>query len=85
MLIILHSVFDAKRLIGRKFSDVEVQSDIRHFPFKVIDKGGKPYIKVQYRGKEKELVGLTAPESYRVLNLVFISPPKKFLPWSWPR
>ena len=52
----LSSVFNAKRLIGRKFSDPEVQSDIKHFPFKVIEKGGKPYIKAQYRGKDKEFV-----------------------------
>jgi len=50
------SVFDAKRLIGRKFDDAEVQSDIKHFPFKVFSKGGKPYIKVEYRGEEKEFV-----------------------------
>ena len=58
MLILLSSVFDAKRLIGRKFADAEVQSDIKHFPFKVTDKAGKPYIRVQYRGEEKEFVSL---------------------------
>jgi molecular chaperone DnaK (HSP70) len=50
------SVFDAKRLIGRKFDDIEVQADIKHFPFKVFNKTGKPYIRVQYRGEEKEFV-----------------------------
>ncbi|KIM32368.1 hypothetical protein M408DRAFT_14736 [Serendipita vermifera MAFF 305830] len=49
-----NTVFDAKRLIGRKFDDPEVQSDIKHFPFKVINKGGKPVIVVQYRGEQKE-------------------------------
>jgi len=49
-------VFDAKRLIGRKYADPEVQSDIKHFPFKVFDKGGKPYIRVSYRGEDKEFV-----------------------------
>ncbi|KAF9005588.1 heat shock protein 70 family [Cyathus striatus] len=49
-----NTVFDAKRLIGRKFEDAEVQSDIKHFPFKVFSKGGKPYIRVEYRGEEKE-------------------------------
>ncbi|KAH0827101.1 heat shock protein HSS1 [Lanmaoa asiatica] len=49
-----NTVFDAKRLIGRKFDDVEVQSDIKHFPFKVFNKGGKPYITVEYRGENKE-------------------------------
>jgi L1 cell adhesion molecule like protein len=33
-----------------------VQADLKHFPFKCIDKGGKPYIRVQYRGEEKEFV-----------------------------
>src|SRR5437868_4958507 len=51
---VIHSVFDAKRLIGRKFDEPEVQSDIKHFPFTVFNKGGKPYIKVQYRGEEKD-------------------------------
>jgi len=49
-----NTVFDAKRLIGRKFDDAEVQSDLKHFPFKCFSKGGKPYIKVEYRGEEKE-------------------------------
>ncbi|CDO72906.1 hypothetical protein BN946_scf185002.g91 [Trametes cinnabarina] len=49
-----NTVFDAKRLIGRKFSDPEVQADIKHFPFTVFDKEGKPYIRVQYRGEPKE-------------------------------
>lgn len=53
-----YSVFDAKRLIGRKFDDPEVQSDLKHFPFKVFSKGGKPYIRVEYRGEEKEFVSL---------------------------
>ncbi|CAK5272447.1 unnamed protein product [Mycena citricolor] len=47
-------VFDAKRLIGRKFDDAEVQSDLKHFPFTVFSKTGKPYIRVEYRGEEKE-------------------------------
>ena len=50
------SVFDAKRLIGRKFDDAEVQADVRHFPFTVFNKTGKPYIRVQYRGEKKEFV-----------------------------
>ncbi|OXH24755.1 hsp72-like protein, partial [Cryptococcus neoformans] len=48
-----NTVFDAKRLIGRKFNDAEVQADMKHWPFKVIEKGGKPVIKVEYKGEEK--------------------------------
>lgn len=48
-----NTVFDAKRLIGRKFNDAEVQNDIKHFPFKVIDEAGKPKIQVEYKGETK--------------------------------
>lgn len=47
------AVFDAKRLIGRKFADADVQADMKHWPFKVVDKGGLPNIKVEYKGTEK--------------------------------
>ena len=49
-----NTVFDAKRLIGRSFSDKTVQDDIKHWPFKVI-KGtdDKPIIQVSYLGEEK--------------------------------
>ncbi|KAF8549386.1 heat shock cognate 70 [Imleria badia] len=49
-----NTVFNAKRLIGRKYDDAEVQSDIKNFPFKVINKAGRPYIAVKYRGETKE-------------------------------
>jgi L1 cell adhesion molecule like protein len=49
-----NSVFDAKRLIGRKFNDPVVQSDMKHWPFKVVPKDGdKPHIQVQFKGEEK--------------------------------
>jgi len=48
-----NTVFDAKRLIGRKFSDAEVQADMKHWPFKVIDKDTKPIVQVEYRGEQK--------------------------------
>ena len=55
-----NTVFDAKRLIGRRFEDAEVQSDMKHFPSKVINKGGKPVIQVEYRGETKDFVSLCA-------------------------
>ena len=48
-----NTVFDAKRLIGRKFSDAEVQADMKHFPFKIIERGGKPIIEVEFKGETK--------------------------------
>jgi len=48
-----NTVFDAKRLIGRRFADAEVQADMKHWPFKVLDKGGKPAIQVEYKGELK--------------------------------
>ncbi|VAI04599.1 unnamed protein product [Triticum turgidum subsp. durum] len=51
----VNTVFDAKRLIGRRVSDPSVQSDMKLWPFKVIaGPGDKPMIVVQYKGEEKE-------------------------------
>jgi len=48
-----NTVFDAKRLIGRKFEDSTVQSDIKHWPFDVVSDEGKPKIQVEYKGDKK--------------------------------
>ncbi|XP_048331791.2 heat shock cognate 70 kDa protein [Ziziphus jujuba] len=50
-----NTVFDAKRLIGRRFSDPSVQSDMKLWPFKVIPgPADKPMIVVNYKGEEKQ-------------------------------
>merc|ERR1711896_53227 len=50
----INTIFDAKRLIGRKFTDPVVQSDMKHWPFKLISGDGDiPRIQVQYKGEEK--------------------------------
>jgi len=41
-----NTVFDAKRMIGREWTDKAVQADIKFYPFKVIEKQTKPHIKV---------------------------------------
>ena len=48
-----NTVFDAKRLIGRRFDDASVQADMKHWPFTVVSEGGKPKIKVDYKGESK--------------------------------
>ena len=48
-----NTVFDAKRLIGRRFDDSAVQSDMKHWPFKVVNDGGKPKIQVEYKNELK--------------------------------
>nr|ABK76338.1 heat shock protein 70 [Penaeus japonicus] len=48
-----NTVFDAKRLIGRKFDDHTVQSDMKHWPFEIINESTKPKIQVEYKGDKK--------------------------------
>merc|ERR1712036_208522 len=48
-----NTVFDAKRLIGRKFDDSAVQSDKKHWSFDVVSEGGKPKIQIEYKGEQK--------------------------------
>ncbi|KAJ9594129.1 hypothetical protein L9F63_014445 [Diploptera punctata] len=53
-----NTVFDAKRLIGRRFDDPKIQDDMKHWPFVVINEAGKPKIQVEYKGEVKKF----APE-----------------------
>ncbi|CEP64617.1 Hsp70 family ATPase SSB2 LALA0_S12e03026g [Lachancea lanzarotensis] len=48
-----NTVFDAKRLIGRRYDDESVQSDMKTWPFKVIDVNDAPVIEVEYLGETK--------------------------------
>lgn len=62
-----NTVFDAKRLIGRRFTDPSVQSDMKLWPFKVISgPGEKPMIVVNYKGEQKQF----APEEISSMVLV---------------
>lgn len=53
-----NTVFDAKRLIGRRFDDPKIQADMKHWPFTVVSDSGKPKIQVEYKGEIKKF----APE-----------------------
>ena len=52
-----NTVFDAKRLIGRRYDDANVQTDRKHWPFTVKEgKGGKPVVEVEFKGERKEFL-----------------------------
>merc|ERR1712196_551956 len=48
-----NTVFDVKRLIGRKYTDKTVKADKKLFPFELVDKDGKPYVRVDVSGEKK--------------------------------
>ncbi|VDK24607.1 unnamed protein product [Taenia asiatica] len=51
-----NTVFDVKRLIGRRYEDEEVQDDMKRWPFKVINAGKIPKIEVQHCGKTEHFI-----------------------------
>jgi L1 cell adhesion molecule like protein len=62
-----NTVFDAKRLIGRRINDPVVQADMKHWPFKVVEgNGGKPMIEVRFKGETKQF----APEEISSMVLI---------------
>jgi len=60
-----NTLFDVKRLIGRKFNDKEVQRDMKLLPFKIVAKGDKPIIEVKQKDGTKQL----APEEVSAMVL----------------
>ncbi|KAL0267390.1 UNVERIFIED_CONTAM: hypothetical protein PYX00_009677 [Menopon gallinae] len=48
-----NTIFDAKRLIGRKYDDPKIQADMKHWPFKVVADCGKPKLEVEFKGERK--------------------------------
>ena len=60
-----NTIFDAKRLIGREFRDQSVQADMKYWPFSVVEKNTKPFIKVQVNDQAK----LFAPEEISAMVL----------------
>merc|ERR1711957_577 len=60
------TLFDVKRLIGRRFKDSTVQKDLKLLPFMIVDKATKPMISVKVKGKEK----LMGPEEVSSMILI---------------
>jgi heat shock protein 5 len=60
-----------KRLIGRKFNEKEVQNDIKHFPFTVVNKNGQPRVKVDVHNEETTFT----PEEISAMVLGKVSTP----------
>jgi len=60
-----NTVYDAKRMIGRRYSEKTIQKDIKLWPFEVVNREGKPYVKVNYQGGERTF----APEEISAMVL----------------
>ena len=61
-----NTIFDIKRLIGRKFTDKEVQFDKERLPYTVINVDTKPYVQVLVKGEAKQF----SPEEVSAMILV---------------
>ncbi|KAJ1406020.1 Heat shock protein 70 family [Sesbania bispinosa] len=61
------TIFDVKRLIGRKFEDKEVQRDMKLVPYKIVNKDGKPYIQVKIKDGETKVF---SPEEISAMILI---------------
>lgn len=61
-----NTIFDAKRLVGREWTDATVQHDIKFFPFKVIEKNSKPHMEVKTSQGNK----VFAPEEVSAMVLL---------------
>jgi len=60
------TIYDVKRLIGRKFTDKEVQRDAKLVSYDIVDKAGKPYVQVEVGGENK----VFSPEEISAMILV---------------
>jgi heat shock protein 5 len=59
------TVYDVKRLIGRKYAEKDVQQDKKYLPYQIIEKDTKPYIRVETAGEQKTY----APEEISAMIL----------------
>ncbi|KAI9989718.1 hypothetical protein PInf_020004 [Phytophthora infestans] len=59
------TLFDVKRLIGRKYNDKSVQADKKLLPYELVNKDGKPFIEVEVKGEKRQF----APEEVSAMVL----------------
>ena len=60
-----NTIFDVKRIIGRNWEDSSVQHDVKYYPFKVVNKNGKPHVEARVKGSKK----VFAPEEISAMVL----------------
>lgn len=78
-----NTIFDAKRLIGRKMDDKDIARDMKHWPFKVSEKNGKPAITIKHKGGDRDFVSSTLRHTNDKLfiPLLLFRPLKKSAQW----
>jgi heat shock protein 5 len=81
-----NTVFDAKRLIGRKMDDQDIACDVKHWPFKVTEKNGKP---VKHKGGDRDFVSYCLPRYtdiwLHLFSLSLSQTLRKLVLWFSPR
>ncbi|GIZ02051.1 heat shock protein 70 B2 [Caerostris extrusa] len=65
-----NTIFDAKRLIGRKYDDPKIQQDMQHWPFKVINQGSKPKICAEFKGEKKLFNPEEISAMYQLISMI---------------
>ena len=68
-----NTIFDVKRLIGRKMGDQDIARDVKHWPFKVTEKNGKPAITVKHKGGNRDFVSYCLPRYTDIWPHPFLS------------
>jgi L1 cell adhesion molecule like protein len=49
-----NTIYDIKRLMGRNYNDSDVQEELKHLPYKILNKNNRPVVEVEYKGETKQ-------------------------------